>query len=68
MKVQSLDRAFDILELLSREQHGLNLTEIGNRLDLHKSTVYRLLQALKQRGYIEKPFMEVTAWGWSSSS
>ena len=30
------------------------LTEIGNRLDLHKSTVYRLLQALKQRGYIEK--------------
>ena len=54
MKVQSVDRAFDILELLSREQHGLNLTEIGNRLDLHKSTVYRLLQALKQRGYIEK--------------
>jgi len=54
MKVQSLDRAFDILELLSREQHGLALTEIGNRLDLHKSTVYRLLQALKQRGYIEK--------------
>lgn len=54
MTVQSLDRAFDILELLSREQHGLNLTEIGNRLDLHKSTVYRLLQALKQRGYIDK--------------
>ena len=54
MKVQSLDRAFDILELLSKEQHGLNLTEIGNRLDLHKSTVYRLLQALKERGYIEK--------------
>lgn len=54
MKVQSLDRAFDILELLSKEQHGLTLTEIGNRLDLHKSTVYRLLQALKQRGYIEK--------------
>lgn len=54
MKVQSLDRAFDILELLSKEQHGLNLTEIGNRLDLHKSTVYRLLNALKERGYIEK--------------
>ncbi len=54
MKVQSLDRAFDILELLSQEQHGLNLTKIGNRLDLHKSTVYRLLNALKERGYIEK--------------
>ncbi len=54
MKVQSLDRAFDILELLSREQHGLKLTEIGKRLELHKSTVHRLLNALKQRGYIEK--------------
>ncbi len=54
MKVQSLDRTFDILELLSRQQHGLSLTEIGNRLDLHKSTVYRLLNALKERGYIEK--------------
>ena len=32
----------------------MTLTEIGNRLDLHKSTVYRLLQALKERGYIEK--------------
>ena len=49
-----MERTFDILELLSKEQHGLSLTEIGNRLDLHKSTVYRLLYVLKQRGYIEK--------------
>jgi IclR family KDG regulon transcriptional repressor len=54
MKVQALERAFDILELLSREQHGLSLTDIGHRLDLHKSTVHRFLQALKERGYIEK--------------
>ncbi|WP_455381856.1 IclR family transcriptional regulator [Salinispira pacifica] len=54
MKVQSLDRAFDILELLSREQQGLGLTEISCRLSLHKSTVYRMLQALRARGYIEK--------------
>jgi len=52
--VQALERAFDILELLSKEQHGLGLTEIGSRLELHKSTVYRLLYVLKQRGYIEK--------------
>lgn len=54
MSVQSLDRAFDILELLSRERHGLMLTDIGNRLDLHKSTVYRLLSSLRDRKYIEK--------------
>ena len=54
MKVQSLDRAFDILELLSKEPEGMILTEIGNRLNLHKSTVFRLLSSLKNRGYIEK--------------
>jgi IclR family KDG regulon transcriptional repressor len=54
MKVQVLERAFDILELLSREQCGLGLTDIGQRLDLHKSTVHRLLASLRQRGYIEK--------------
>jgi len=48
MKVQSLDRAFDILELLSKERHGSTLTEIGNRLNLTKSTVYRLLQPLEE--------------------
>jgi IclR family KDG regulon transcriptional repressor len=54
MKIQALDRTFDILELLSKEQHGLSLTDIGHRLELHKSTVHRFLQALKERGYIEK--------------
>ena len=52
--VQSLDRAFDILEILSHEKDGLALTEIGRRLGLHKSTVYRLLATLSHRGYVEK--------------
>jgi DNA-binding IclR family transcriptional regulator len=52
--VQSLDRAFDIIDLLAHEQHGLKLTDIANELDLHKSTVYRLISVLKSRGYVEK--------------
>lgn len=54
MSVQSIDRAFDILELLSVEPGGLSLTDIGRRLNLHKSTVHRILTSLKIRGYIEK--------------
>ena len=54
MKVQSIDRVFDILELLSKEPNGMILTDIGKKLNLHKSTVYRLLNSLKTRGYIEK--------------
>lgn len=52
--VQTLDRALDIIELLSTEREGLGVTDIGFRLGLHKSTVHRLLSALGERGYIEK--------------
>jgi DNA-binding IclR family transcriptional regulator len=54
MTVQSIERIFDILELLSQERRGITLTEIGKRLDLHKSTVFRLMSVLRNRGYIEK--------------
>jgi len=54
MKVQSIDRVFNILELLSREHEGLSLTEISQQLDLPTSTVFRLLSVLRGRNYIEK--------------
>jgi IclR family KDG regulon transcriptional repressor len=54
MMVQSIDRTFDILEILAQEKDGLGLTEIGKRVCLHKSTVFRLLSSLVSRGYIEK--------------
>ena len=53
-QVQSIDRAFDILECLSGKRAGYRLTELSEELGLHKSTVYRLLGAMQQRGYIEK--------------
>jgi IclR family KDG regulon transcriptional repressor len=53
-KVQSLDRTFNILEILSQEQNGLSLTEIATRINLPRSTVFRLLASLRSRGYIEK--------------
>lgn len=52
--VQTLDRTLDIIELLATSPQGMGVTEIGAKLELHKSTVHRLLNALAQRGYIEK--------------
>lgn len=52
--IQVIDRALDILEILCVEKDGLGVTEIGNRLALHKSTVHRIVSALAERGYIEK--------------
>lgn len=54
MKVQSIDRAFDILEHLSRNPEGLSLTSISQKLDLPTSTVFRLLSVMKDRNYISK--------------
>ena len=52
--VQSVDRTFNILELLAANPNGLSVGSVGSRLDLHKSTVSRLLQVLKHRGYVDK--------------
>jgi len=52
--VQTIERALDIIELLAIQREGLGVTEIGSRIGLHKSTVYRLLNTLAERGYIEK--------------
>lgn len=52
--VQTLERSLDILEALAQANEPLGVTEIGNRISLHKSTVHRILQTLCYRGYVEK--------------
>ena len=48
----AVDRALAVLCAFSREQPALGVTEISERLNLTKSTVHRLLQALLQRGLV----------------
>lgn len=52
--VQSIDRAFDIIEVLSEENNGLGVTEIANRIGLHKSTAHRIITTMANRGYLNK--------------
>lgn len=52
--VQTLERSLDVLEVLAQAEEPLGVTEIGNRISLHKSTVHRILQTLCHRGYVEK--------------
>ncbi|CAA7599485.1 GAF domain-like [Acididesulfobacillus acetoxydans] len=52
--VQTLERSLDVLEVLAQAEGALGVTEIGNRVSLHKSTVYRILQTLAHRGYVER--------------
>jgi DNA-binding IclR family transcriptional regulator len=51
--VKSVLKALDILELLDGEP-GLGVTEVAARLDMEKSTAFRLLNSLRLRGYVRK--------------
>ncbi len=50
----TVKKALDILEALVDAGQPLGVTEISRRLKSHKSTVYRILQALFQKGYIHQ--------------
>jgi len=53
-KVQSVDRVFDILEVLASSKEGMTLTELSNKLSLSSSTTHRLLNVLQQRNYVTR--------------
>jgi len=52
--LQSVDRAIDLLFHLHAEPDARGVSEIARALELPKSTVHRLLQALARRGLIER--------------
>ncbi len=52
--VQSVERALDILEAFTYAEDELGVTELANKLDLHKNNVFRLLATLETRSYIEQ--------------
>lgn len=52
--VQSVERALDILEFVSRSEGELGVSEIGAATGLSAGTVHRLLATLGSRGYIHR--------------
>ena len=50
---RSVERALDILLCFSQEQPGLTLTQIAERVEMHKSTVHRLLATLEGKRFIQ---------------
>ncbi|MDO4573246.1 MAG: IclR family transcriptional regulator [Clostridia bacterium] len=52
--VQSINRAFQILEALGEHRGGLSIAELVESLHLNKSTIHRILQTLAAWGYVAK--------------
>lgn len=51
-QTQSLHRAIDIIEYLYETGHEASISEVSEGTGLFASTVYRLLNTLKERGYV----------------
>ncbi|MNO61751.1 Transcriptional regulator KdgR [compost metagenome] len=51
LTVRAVERALDIL-LCFTQDRDLGLTEIASKIDLHKSTVHRLLATLEEKGFL----------------
>ena len=52
--VQSLDRAFDLLEILCRSRGCMTFGALSAETGLLKSTVHRLLTSMCMRGYVQR--------------
>lgn len=50
--IQSLDRAFGVLEEVARHRDGITLSDLSRALELHTSTLYHLTRTLVSLGYL----------------
>ena len=53
-KVQALDRAFAVLDLLGESEAALGLAQVAASLQLHKSTAHRFLMVLERHRMVER--------------
>jgi len=53
-RIQAIERAVAILNAFSAEEPELGVTDLADRLDLHKSTVHRFLVNLEAAGLVER--------------
>jgi len=52
--IKVLDKSLSVLELLLQKDSAMNMTELSEKLELYPSTIHRILDTLKYRGYVEQ--------------
>ena len=53
--IQSLDRGLTILQTVARSKQPVGLGELSELLDVDRSSVFRLAQTLRRRGFLATP-------------
>ena len=52
--IQSLGRAFSILEEVARHREGISLADLGRMVGLHNSTTFHLARTMVSLGYLRQ--------------
>jgi IclR family KDG regulon transcriptional repressor len=55
--IRAVERALDVLQCFSTQTPELNMTQISERVGMHKSTVHRLLATLEKRRFVERDLL-----------
>src|SRR5579883_2059510 len=53
--VQSLDRGLTILEAVAQSEHPVPIRDLNQLLGLNRSSVFRLANTLRRRGFLANP-------------
>ena len=53
-QIKLLDKSLDVLENIYKKDSALSITELSEILKTYPSTIHRILETLKYRGYIEQ--------------
>jgi DNA-binding IclR family transcriptional regulator len=53
-RIQVLERAMKLLDAFDEDHQEMGVTELADRLDLHKATVHRILRTLEEGGFIQQ--------------
>ncbi|MGB0388807.1 MAG: IclR family transcriptional regulator [Ardenticatenaceae bacterium] len=54
MSVRSVERTFEILDVVAQHLDGVGVSDVAREVDLHKSTVSRLLLTLEQLNVVKR--------------
>lgn len=52
--IQSVIKTFNLMEILSKHEAGLNMKSLEDKLGMHKSSIYRIITTLTEIGYVNK--------------
>jgi DNA-binding IclR family transcriptional regulator len=52
--IKVLEKSLSVLDLLLKKGSAMNMTEIAKKLGFYPSTIHRILDTLKQWGYVEQ--------------